>query len=278
MAELSDAHKNELARFSQFFKNKRELHVRHMQLLMGELGEDRITEEILQKGEVQAIFADAQEQVAAHVREILDSQSLQAMAHIATLLSFAQASGVELEADVHHVEDSARCAMVAEVANSIAAPRPAPNAGRLPQLGAVGGGMVGSQEMRDLQEENRKYVDRFQQMQKQVTELLKERSMLSDELEGVKSTFKQLKDQLAAGQGFDAGSMETALQNARAQLDAKNREIENISGELNNHIGSSSQFRDMRSMMAKKNQQLKELRSRLAQYEQLDDAPVELED
>ena len=38
---------------------------------------------------------------------------------------------------------------------------------------------VGSQEMRDLQEENRKYVDRFQQMQKQVTELLKERSMLS---------------------------------------------------------------------------------------------------
>ena len=34
-----------------------------MQLLMGELGEDRITEEILQKGEVQAIFADAQEQV-----------------------------------------------------------------------------------------------------------------------------------------------------------------------------------------------------------------------
>ena len=138
--------------------------------------------------------------------------------------------------------------------------------------------MVGSQEMRDLQEENRKYVDRFQQMQKQVTDLLKERSMLSDELEGVKSTFKQLKDQLAAGQGFDAGSMETALQNARAQLDAKNREIENISGELNNHIGNSSQFRDMRSMMAKKNQQLKELRSRLAQYEQLDDAPVELED
>jgi leucine zipper transcription factor-like protein 1 len=277
MAELSDAHKNELARFSQFFKNKRELHVRHMQLLMGELGEDRITEEILQKGEVQAIFADAQEQVAAHVREILDSQSLQAMAHIATLLSFAQASGVELEADVHHVEDSSRCAMVAEVANSISAPRAAPNAGRLPQLGAVGG-MVGSQEVRDLKEENRKMVDRYQQMQKQVSDLLKERSMLSDELEGVKSTFKQLKDQMQAGQGFAAEDMENALSNARAQLDAKNREIENISSELNSHVGNSSQFRDMRSMMAKKNQQLKDLRARLAQYEQLDDAPMELED
>merc|ERR1719478_251575 len=103
-------------------------------------------------------------------------------------------------------------------------------------------------------------VDRYQQMQKQVSDLLKERSLLSDELSQVKATFHDLKGQLASGQAGATETMEYALQNARAQLESKSSELEAISGELNRHIGESSQFREMRGHLSKKNQQIKQLR------------------
>merc|ERR1712096_211943 len=102
-----------------------------------------------------------------------------------------------------------------------------------------------------------------------------ERSLLSDELEQVKFTFKDLKSQLAAGQAGAAETMEYALINARSQLEAKSGELEAISGELNRHIGESSQFREMRGIIAKKNQQIKLMRQRLAQYEPVDEAPMD---
>lgn len=120
-------------------------------------------------------------------------------------------------------------------------------------------------------------VDRYQQMQKQVSDLLKERSLLSNELDNVKSTFKDLKHQLASGQAGATDSMEAALSNAQSQLDMKSDELARLSGELNTRIGDSSQFRDMRGIIAKKNQQIKDMRQRLAMYEPVDEGYVEEE-
>merc|ERR1711985_170955 len=141
-------------------------------------------------------------------------------------------------------------------------------------MGVVGGG-ANAQELRDLKQENRQMLDRYQQMQKQVSDLLKERSMLTDELEGVKATFLGLKDQLQMGQQGATESMEIALMNARAQLDQRTAEIEVLSNDLNKRVGDSSQFKEMRSIIAKKNQQIKEMRARLQMYEPQDDLVVD---
>merc|ERR1712139_482790 len=103
----------------------------------------------------------------------------------------------------------------------------------------------------------------------------KERSMLTDELEGVKATFLGLKDQLQMGRADAAESMEIALMNARAQLDQRTAELEVLSSDLNKRVGDSSQFKEMRSIISKKNQQIKEMRARLQQYEQIDDVGVD---
>jgi leucine zipper transcription factor-like protein 1 len=275
MAEhLSDAHKHEIARFIAHFRSTRERHVREMVDLITEVQEDRVTEEILQRGDVYEIFNDAKEQVAMRQRDQFEAETLRSAAHLATILGFAQAAGVELEADVNTVEDSSRCQAVANVSAMIGAPRPAPAASRLQPMEAVVGGGASAQEIRDLKLENRQMLDRYQQMQKQVSDLLKERSMLTDELEGVKATFLGLKEQMLMGgaQGAAASdSMEMELMNARAQLDNKTAELEGMSNELNKRVGDSSQFKEMRSIISKKNQQIKEMRARLAMYEPMDD-------
>merc|ERR1711990_1424077 len=92
----------------------------------------------------------------------------------------------------------------------------------------------------------------YQQMQKQVSDLLKERSMLTDELEGVKATFLGLKDQLQMGQVGATESMEIALMNARAQLDQRTNELEVLSNDLNKRVGDSSQFKEMRSIIRRR--------------------------
>merc|ERR1712118_86262 len=132
-----------------------------------------------------------------------------------------------------------------------------------------------AQELRDLKQENRQMLDRYQQMQKQVSDLLKERSMLTDELEGVKATFLGLKEQLQMGRADAAESMEIALMNARTQLDQRTAELEVLSNDLNKRVGDSSQFKEMRSIIAKKNQQIKDMRARLAMYEPHDDVIVD---
>jgi leucine zipper transcription factor-like protein 1 len=140
---------------------------------------------------------------------------------------------------------------------------------------AVVGGGANAQELRDLKQENRQMLDRYQQMQKQVSDLLKERSMLTDELEGVKATFLGLKEQMQMGDANAANTMEIALVNARTQLDQRNAELEVLSNDLNKRVGDSSQFKEMRSIIAKKNQQIKEMRARLQMYEPMDDAVVD---
>jgi leucine zipper transcription factor-like protein 1 len=243
--------------------------------LMSEVQEDRVVEEILQRDDVHQIFNDAKEQVAFRLREQLEAETLRSAAHLATILGFAQAAGVELEADVNTVEDSSRCNAVANVAAMIGQPRPAPAASRLQPMEAVVGGGASAQELRELKQENRQMLDRYQQMQKQVSDLLKERSMLTDELEGVKATFLGLKGQLQMGQAEATESMEIALSNARIQLDQRTNELEVLSNDLNKRVGDSSQFKEMRSIIAKKNQQIKEMRARLQQYEPLDDVVVD---
>jgi leucine zipper transcription factor-like protein 1 len=276
MAEnLSDAHKHEIARFIAHFRSTRERNVREMTDLMSEVQEDRIVEEILQREDVHLIFNDAKEQVAFRLREQFEAETLRSAAHLATILGFAQAAGVELEADVNTVEDSSRCQQVANVAAMIGQPRPAPAASRLQPMEAVVGGGANAQELRDLKQENRQMLDRYQQMQKQVSDLLKERSMLTDELEGVKATFLGLKEQLHNGHADATESMEIALMNARAQADQRTAELEVLSNELNKRVGDSSQFKEMRSIISKKNQQIKEMRARLQMYEPLDETPVD---
>lgn len=268
--QLHSAHLNELARVLQHSRTWRDRNVQDVARQMEDFEFDRFTDDIMSKQDIASAMFDMRQQVTDYVRAQMTADGNRSVAHMAQLLQLAQASGLSLEADVMHAEDTGR---TESIVSSLEGINPPP-ARRLQSLPTLGGG-ADPGEIADLKEENRKMLDRYQQMQAQVTELLQERSLLAEELETVKTAFKDLKASLG-GQGAGAtAAMEQALEQAKAETERKQYELEALRQESQRTINESSQFREMRQIIAKKNQQVKEMRRRLQQYEPCDDVPLE---
>merc|ERR1719443_354940 len=96
--------------------------------------------------------------------------------------------------------------------------------------------------------------------------------------------FKQLRTQLKESGGQqDASSnaniaeIENCLNDTKKMLDDKRQECEEMRQDLHKRLGDSAQFRELKSIIAKKNSMIKELRTRLSRYE-VDDTPAAEED
>lgn len=114
--------------------------------------------------------------------------------------------------------------------------------------------------------------DRYQQMQKQVSQLLQERTVLSEELATVKTNLKALKRSNAENDSAGAAAVDAQLREAQASLARKKEECDSTKKDLNKKLNDTTQFRDLKTIVTKKNAQIKDLRSRLAKYEPQDDA------
>merc|ERR1719329_2033905 len=84
-----------------------------------------------------------------------------------------------------------------------------------------------------------------------MTVIKEERNRIQGELEQVKENFKKLRTS-----GRDGGA-NLALQSA---LDAKTKELDEMQKDMQKKLGESSQFRDLKAMMKKKTDEVKELR------------------
>jgi len=125
----------------------------------------------------------------------------------------------------------------------------------------------------ELREQNKVLQDRYEAMQKQFHEMMKERTSLADELSELKMSFDTMKNRMGAEmQGASAvKEMEQQLANTRSLLDNKSSEVEKIREDMNKRLGDSNQFKELKGIVAKKNTQIKSLRDRLAKYETPDD-------
>lgn len=281
MADLSVGHQHELARFYRFFKTQNERDINDMQQLVYDLHQERVVdavEDTMYTREnviefVGAFMSDLSEQVTMMSRDQLTAQTGKSLAHIATLLSQAQASGIDLEADPAEVDNQTRRDQIVATVSQIQDVAKARKLQGLPSLG--GSNPQSYAELHELKEENRKMMDRYQQMQGQVSELLKERSSLSEELELVKNTFKELKSQLGGQSAGATAALEQALNSAKEESERKTYELEALSRDAQRTMNESVQFREMRSIIAKKNAQIKEMRTQLAQYGVADDTPFD---
>merc|ERR1712048_1131082 len=117
----------------------------------------------------------------------------------------------------------------------------------------------------------RQMKERYQKMQSESASLLQERSAFSSELDKVKENFATFRAQVNAS-GLDSGSsaqvqqIEASLSETKVMLEAKNQECSRMNQELNQRLGDSTQFKELKAIVKKKSDEVKLLRRTMEQY------------
>lgn len=271
MASLNEVHQHQLGRFNAYTARKREQAVIDRDSEKEEFVSDQLADEaaIFNHGDVVNLLNAYHGQVRQRLSEELEKMSGLSAVFASELMAQAEQSGLSLQVeDIAVIEDSSRVGAVAGLAALRAAPAvPKPQAGLLPTIGSGAADPAMLQELSDMKEEKRQMTDRYQQMQSEVSSLLKERSKLSEELDKVKQNFKQMMQRSAGGDAAsnqNAAEIERLLNATKADLDARSQECEAMRKDLNQRLGDSTQFRDLKAIVKKKNEENRDLKSKLA--------------
>jgi len=272
--DLTEVHQAQITRFIGFFKTKREALIHDRQVLNQEFISDHLSDDtaIFNRDNVEGIVAAYQAQAMEGLNEELQKVVKLAAVYCTELMRAAQAFGMNLQtADISVVEDQNRIDHVNALTAMKHAPLPAaPKQQLLPTLGSGAGSNDPAllQQLQDAQEETRKMSERYQTMQDQVSQLLRERSSLSAELDNVKENFRELRSNMAAT-GADLASqqhvaqMELRLHQSQATIESQNAQVEAMRRDYESRLGDSSQFKKLKTIIKEKNNQIKTLRAHL---------------
>lgn len=277
MADLTAEHQNQVARYIQFFKGKRERLLADRGMEKDEFTSDRLSDDsaIFNHSDVEELLNQYHATMIGALREELVQIMDLSAVYLSQVLAQAQAFGINLDSvDVSFVEDQNRIGAIKSL-GGVTAPPPAPARPTLTQLQPVAAAgtpdLAMVQEVQDLKEENRKMNERYQKMQAETSSLLQERSHLSAQLQNVQANFDVFRQQVNSS-GLDSGSsanvqqIEASLRDTRVVLDSKNAEIARLSQEVNQRLGDSSQFKELKAIVKKKSDEVKVLRRAMAAH------------
>ncbi|CAD7958166.1 unnamed protein product [Amoebophrya sp. A25] len=270
--ELDDGNKAQIKRLYQFLRQKRDRHLREVDEIANDVKDDRCGETIYNQEDVVTLLDEFSRMVKELVKQELDTLSNMMALYSADLFTQAQSRSVTLGADLSAVEDEGRLTKIAELADwqgNAAAPNK-------PTALAALGSTTAAKGEDALIEENKMLQERYQGIQKQLSELMRERTSLLEEMNTMKDSFANVKAQMGADMQNNASvrDMEGQLKSTKLLLESKSSEMEQVRQDLNKRLGDSSQFKDLKNIVAKKNQQIKQLRERLRKYEGDDDGDI----
>jgi len=185
--ELSDTSKAQVAKFVAFFKAKKERLLADRQAEKDEFKMDRLADEgaIFNQGDVSDMLYTYHAQICGCLRESLDEFVNSSAVYVSQILLQGEQASVPLDpGDLSSIEEQHKVAEIAAmVAQGVAPPLVAKrNIGALPTLSGSAPDPAAAQKMLELEQENQQMLDRTQMMQAQISELLKERSGLTEQL------------------------------------------------------------------------------------------------
>lgn len=229
---LSDLNRAQVQRFIAYFKSKRERILQEREAEKQEFIGDRLADDgaIFNKQDVEDMIEVYHAQVAGSTRESMEGFINLSAVYVAQVLQLAENSGVTIEADLSAIEDQNN---VDEIAN-LAAAGLVPiamnkRAANLPSLGGAPPSPSGiapppdlatAARIQELEQHNAQLIERFEAMQQHVTQLTSERSAMAAELE-------------------------------QAGL---------VAAEVDQRVGDTSQFKELKAIVRKKTDEVKLLR------------------
>lgn len=269
--ELNDTHKLQVSRYLAFFKGKRERLVSDRMGEFSDFKSDRLSDDqaIFNSRDVEALLDQALTQALAGVREEVEAIINLSAVYLSQVLLQAETNNLNLDgADVASIESQNRVDQIAMLAMSGQAPQALQKRQQSAPLQPLEEAPPAAmQELMALKETNRQMLDRYQSMQTQVSELLRERSALSGELDKVRANFTQLHGHMTAEAqaSQQAADIQRSLHESKASLEVKNTQVVQMQEELQKRLGDSTQFRDLKAIVKKKNDEVKLLKQMMVQ-------------
>jgi len=261
MENLHDVHKAQLARFTQWFAQKRASACSDRDGELEDFKSDRLVDEgaIFNYADVQALLNDYHLQVIGRVREELESTTNLSAVYIAQLLAQAEASGMALQVeDISAIEDHNKIGEIGALRVIQTMPGLLPKPQQTLTLAPLGGGLGGGgspgggnniamlTQIQDLEDEKRQLLDRNGRVEAELTNLSRERAQLSHEVQ-----------RLHEGHASTGDAASAQVAEYHRQLMQKQDECEAIRRELAARLQESVQFRQLKDILQQKNAEVK---------------------
>ncbi|XP_077324300.1 leucine zipper transcription factor-like protein 1 [Lithobates pipiens] len=288
-ADLSEAHRAEVMSYIRFAQGKRQLRLKSVRSCFQDVVEGRLTEDTYTADEVTDLLSGLQAAVLSEVElELLNSAHTNVLL-LQQLFLQSQHWHLTLHTDVSELENRELLERVAELERG---QDPAPSSASKPRLTPIEGpAQLLHAEIARLQEENDKLRGRLRALEGRVTSALEEKDHALQELRRAAHTHQekeappprdvsQLEDALSSlkvelqktvgEHGATQRKMEEDLTGTKHQLLRVREQLALAERELDRKFQETAAYRNMKDILSKKNEQIKELRRKLAGYEPQD--------
>jgi len=300
---LNDHHRATVLNYMRFARYQRSQRLRAVDACFDDLKESRLTEDTFTADEVNEMLVGLHSLVKGEVESELINTSHTNVLLLRQLFQQAEKWHLKLQADISDLENRELLEKIAdfEEAEFSGTKRDSDLAGvkslKLEPLNDSGGA-AGLLHMRidELQEENNRLRDRLRASEQQASGALADRGTLSDDVRFLQDELKratskksgadpeeveQLKEriaQLKAGMEGDlrtasrrADGVQTELVDTKHELLRVKEMLEMAEKELEKKVSGTAPFKNLKVMLQKKNDQLKDFRKRLSKYEPVAD-------
>ncbi|XP_033624414.1 leucine zipper transcription factor-like protein 1 [Asterias rubens] len=293
---VSDHHQESLVNYMRFNRYKRNQNLRGVEGCFQDLKDSRLTEDTFTADEVVEMLDGLEAVVRGEVESELINTAHTNVLLLRQLFQQAEKWHLKLMADISELENRELIEMIADFEESqfsgkSVTSKPTFEMKRLDPMAGEGEQLLHA-EIARLNEENNKLKERLKMVETQATAALADRSRLQadlhntqDELGNMKSrqpmkntsglsdlehqmsTVKSEMEKNLKLSSQKADGLEGDLTQTKHKLLEMKAQLEMTEKELEKKFSQTGAYKNLKSMLSKKNDQLKDLRSRLRQYE-----------
>ncbi|XP_001513623.2 leucine zipper transcription factor-like protein 1 [Ornithorhynchus anatinus] len=296
MAELglNDHHQNEVINYMRFARSKRGLRLKTVDSCFQDLKDSRLVDETFTIDEVFEVLNDLQSVVHSEVESELINTAYTNVLLLRQLFSQAEKWYLKLQTDISELENRELLEQVAEFENAEFTSSKKKSTSenlkpKLAPLNEVGISELLNKEITRLQEENEKLKSRLKTVEVQAISLLDEKSKLehalkdlqivqgdqkaiikSQDISDLEDTVAALKNEFQKTLNDTAEnqkSLEEDLVTSKHDLLKVQEQLQLTEKELEKKFQQTAAYRNMKEILTRKNDQIKDLRRRLAKYE-----------
>uniref|UniRef100_K7FNG7 Leucine zipper transcription factor-like protein 1 n=1 Tax=Pelodiscus sinensis TaxID=13735 RepID=K7FNG7_PELSI len=289
---LNDHHQNEVINYMRFARSKRGLRLKTVDSCFQDLKDSRLVEETFTIDEVIEMLDGLQTVVHSEVESELINTAYTNVLLLRQLFSQAEKWYLKLQTDISELENRELLEQVAEFEKAeITSSNKKPTSELIkPKLAPLneGGSELLNKEITRLQEENEKLKTRLKTIETQATGALDEKTKLEkslkelqmiqgDQKTNITQDISQLEDTVSAlrcqfektlnDSTVNQKFLEENLVTTKHDLLKVQDQLSIAEKELEKKFQQTAAYRNMKEILTKKNEQIKDLRRRLSRYE-----------
>eukprot|EP00118_Oscarella_pearsei_P000861 m.5985 g.5985 ORF g.5985 m.5985 type:complete len:303 (+) comp14637_c0_seq2:355-1263(+) len=291
---LNEQHTEAIVKYLRFARFKRSQRLKVVDSAFEDLKESRLTEETFTAEEVRDMMNGLCVVLKGDVESELIHTSHTNVLLLRQVFQQAEKWHLKLNADVSELENQDLIAEIARFEEKQFAAGLGSTKNPLPEKRAVleplneaGGAALLHMEISRLKEENEKMKERVRTVEKKAHEALQDKGKLKADLEETQAALEKARistnessaSSKVATESAPVPALSSSDSNARVkglnddlaktkhELLAVNAKLEETEKELQKKFAETAQFTNLKKMLTKKNEQLKDLRTRLKKHE-----------